>query len=654
MVSVSSKARHAHVPEAVVEGGAVVYLMMPTMPMVTILTDTASVRLIDSARRLKQQGGRVELLTMDAEVRMALKQAGLPVRFIQEEITSGDIAELERAALDALTSSCRSGITAHAGVNYGEFLEFVLIQPIRGALTHITVVEDLLSSRQDSRFIVVGAGPLGCAASRALAAKGVPHERWGGGALRGFAHTMRRWLRAKASVWVSHPFKDVAVEFAQSLLVIFDAFRRPARTMGSGPCLVVPGERNVLPVMEPLHAEGWSFMDYGVHHTFRREHFREIRPVERSLMPRHLAASVGLFFRLLWRWFAGGGRAAIRGAFRFHGVDYWREVGLIYLSHYLLSIPRLALYHAMAVKSMSGLPRGSILLCANDDAPVDRTMISAAHAAGVTSVLTQHGIFGKTVERETPADVQFAWGRSIHDWYRNRGLDARAVVLIGSPRYDALIEFACNAPSRSDALEVLGLPPESRVIVVLTAGGRYPPVGFAEDVCMVEAVAEAANVLGLDETYHIAVKPHPIVDIGFMHRMVDGLPRRGVRVFTDQLKELLVAADVCVGRNSSTVLEAMFFRKPSIVYYRFHKHDQPNFMRFGAAIEVSNTKDLTAHLGHLLHSEEARQVLIDNHARYIEYEAYSEDGHSTERFVDALRKLSRDAASRAVAERGRS
>jgi hypothetical protein len=574
-----------------------------------------------------------------------LKEDSYNVNFINEFISVEDVQKLGDESFKMSCSAFHlkeKDLSEYGGVSLGFFSEFFVLRPFKRALVNILSVSLALSRLEYDRIVIAGTGGLSSAARLVLKSRGIPFESWMSGGFESLLQFIKTFREGTKTRWRYWPFKDFVIEIVQTLCALVDslcrnllpAYRKMWTRLREKRCLIFPADMDLLPVYQYLDHDQWDFAVFGVHYTLRKSTFKEVLPIERYIRPAMLLKTIRAFIHFISVWGKAKEDAEFRDRFVYMGINYWILIRSTLKYNFLLTFPRLYLYYLIASEAFRYMPVGSAVIATSDDPPVYRVVIEAARERGIKSIVSQHGMFAKNIERGKIADFQIAWGDVVFDWHIARGYDTENIYVAGSPRYDAIHAFREKTPEREEVLFALGFPLNKKLVTVFSHSGENPFAGFEEDLFMIESVAGAMSRLGLEEEYAVVIKAHPGANMDkletFRKIAIKTFP--DIKIIIGYTTELLFTSDLCVSYYSSTLLEAMFFEKPSIVFDHFWKKESHPFVSRGAALCASNADEMTSAIDKILNDKTVLNDIIKNQKEFMEYTVYRFDGNSTERF----------------------
>ncbi|MHB9149520.1 MAG: DUF6716 putative glycosyltransferase [Thermoleophilia bacterium] len=220
--------------------------------------------------------------------------------------------------------------------------------------------------------------------------------------------------------------------------------------------------------------------------------------------------------------------------------------------------------------------RAKALVLWNDVLPQHRALVDSARAAGLPTILYQHGMFAlKTLHDRPRTDRVAVWGPSGREWLKDVGFPEDRVDEVGLP--------TLRKRGRSG-------PADDRRPRVLFAS--QPSTGFllAQDIAASQkALSEVARACR-DSGCHLVAKAHP----------AEGFPEWGSEVLAicpdaelhlDLPMDALVAGcDVLVSRSSTSALDALAAGVPVIILAD-EKPPQPNPYDGAPGIDVVRSSD---------------------------------------------------------------
>ncbi len=181
-----------------------------------------------------------------------------------------------------------------------------------------------------------------------------------------------------------------------------------------------------------------------------------------------------------------------------------------------------------------------------DKAPAEHLLVRLAAAAGIPSVVVQHGITGHPVGFLPIEATRFAsWGPACSEWLASRGVSREILVETGDPRYDALFRNveAVRSEGRT-RLQSLGVPADRKIAIFFS----QPIEGRAQAFRM---VLDAA----VGQPLTVVTKVHPAEGTWLYHGLA---AQRGLEfpVAAGSPNPFLCAADIVLTQNSGLAVVA--------------------------------------------------------------------------------------------------
>lgn len=619
------------------------------MPDIIVFLGNSAPKTLKSLDNLLAQGKSLQLLTMDSLTFLSLRELGYPVRYAHGTFSHADAEALHNEILRAIHGAYADPLHPHKRdfsafdtLPLGYFSEFYFLPPMRLVLTHLMAVRRCVETYRPKRVIVIGEEDFARTARMVLRQMDMPFESWESGPIRRMSHIVRKFWKGRKNQWINTIARNVLFETLQLAIVLVLFGLLPSGKKPTGrPVFVFPADTNILPIVKRMESSGkWDLAVYGLHFRLRLNTFKDAFALERSLR-----------FSMIWRamfaggyymlqWFRMKKNKEFTGKFRFLDICYWDAIKPVIKYDLLVTFPKLLLYHKVIAASFERMPKGSVLIVASSEHPIDRISVDAARRHNIASIGTQHGYYDQdTLGRGLLPDFHVSWGDSVREFQLTRGEVPNNIFITGSPRYDAIYNRK-DSYNRRDIMGALNLPEDSFIITIVTVWGET--VDLDDDIYAIDAVISAIKSLGLEAKCHVVIKPHPTADMEILQMVYDAHKARfpQMSMIGGNLEELLFLSDVCVGQYSTALLEAMFFSKPSIVFDRFAKREWVPYVSRGAALSAGNPEEMTVALKSLLFDGETRKRIIGAHADFIRYAAYKFDNKSTERFCRAIEMLS--------------
>ncbi len=596
-------------------------------------------------------------LTSNEKTYFLLQKLSCPVFFLHELLTADDIKDTNRRCYGfvRLIFSGENNRFKYNSLPMGHIIELYLIPYFMRIFRDILFTEKAIKHFKYDRIIVAGAGDFSQTVRLALRQKGTPFQSWFGGRFNQHFYALKKFWEGRKNLWIGKPLRDLFVTPAQNLVLIADSLLWKLRflikrTKGKHPdsaknILVFSADGHTYGIYKALLRSGqWDFLTCGLYYRFRKNQLKDVAPLEGYLRFSHAFKSVKAFIYFLSAWRSIRKNKEFQKEFEFMGVNYWSRIRKLIKLNMLISFPILFLDYLIAVETFKKHPR-SVLIVAADQPPYCRALLYAAKQCGVRSVVIQHGVLVGQTFTAIDTDYYAGWGRRVIEWFgeHGKGNEAERVCITGSPRYDKYAAMG-KEMDRKSILAALHLPPDKKVILLLTewVSNISASETDMQDFYMVDAVVEAVLRLNLGNNVHIVIKPHPAADIHVLKEcceIKDLCSHTGLSIINNNLPELLFISDICVSSYSTTLLEAMFFKKPLIVFDHFMKNEFVPYVSKGVALGTSNKDEMASAIKAILYDKTVLENLIKNQKDFIEYAAYRLDGRSTERVCRLIEKI---------------
>jgi len=203
----------------------------------------------------------------------------------------------------------------------------------------------------------------------------------------------------------------------------------------------------------------------------------------------------------------------------------------------------------------------------------------------------------------------------------------RRIVITGSPKFDALLRSERRF-DRQHTRRRLGIGPEEKMVVVASRWSAIGPV-FTDLVRASDAIPDV----------RLVVKPHQ-AETGEPYQEAgdrEHASRLQVLAAQENLLELLFASDGLVTVDSFASSEALVLGRPVLVVNL--PSNLGALVGRGVALGAFQGQSLEAPLRKLLYEAEFAREFERRRRDYLMEFAFGADGLSTERIMDALRRV---------------
>jgi len=295
--------------------------------------------------------------------------------------------------------------------------------------------------------------------------------------------------------------------------------------------------------------------------------------------------------------------------------------------------------HLAAARHILVSHRPALIVSADDADQRCRVFSLAGKALGIPSLLVQQGLSTRDYPewRFFSPDKVAAMNESSRTDMIAQGVPPERIVVTGQPGFD---RFLVPAPGRRERVRAALGVGEGRTMV-LFASQPYQVGAFRSPgvrAAMLAAVVRAAASI---DRIALVVKPHPGESRSRLARLVGPSPRTILAGREDDLGGLILACDVFMTFFSTSVLQALYARKP-VVTVDFPDAGTPDpYSRSGATWTARSEEEIAALLRRLAEGgadgaggeREAARV------RFLEETAYRPDGGATSRVARLAREM---------------
>lgn len=288
------------------------------------------------------------------------------------------------------------------------------------------------------------------------------------------------------------------------------------------------------------------------------------------------------------------------------------------------------------------------MLLTYEQGPFQRALIIQAAQAGVPTVGLQHGLFFDNhpdyMHRDIAANpvanpagfavpaITCVWGPLVKKNLAAVGsYPANAVAVTGNWRYDRWAEAAA-AVDLPALRKRLGLVDGKKVVLILSAG-QY----------ILDYLARCLEVLGQRQDCVPLIKLHPGVDEpGPVRELLQQLGYPATTLYSGQILEALLAADLVISQYSTAIAEAVLLEKP-VVLVNFLRISRPGtYADLDICLSVTRPEDLAGTMDQALGDTRVQRRLAAARTKFIRDFYFKADGRASQRVVATLEKLIAD------------
>lgn len=236
-------------------------------------------------------------------------------------------------------------------------------------------------------------------------------------------------------------------------------------------------------------------------------------------------------------------------------------------------------------------------------------------------------------------NLTFVYGKYYKELLTTKSVyNPSEVKVTGSPRYDSLF-YADKIYSKKDFKKRYNIPLHNKIVLWTTQ-------------CHSRLVDDGENLLNFETVFNAISEMKNITLIVKQHQnepeKYTQMIKKSQKMFdanillvpknSDTFEQLYVS-DVMITRDSTTALEAVALDKPVLILNLGNKPDRVDFVKQGVAKGVYKSEDFKPTLEILLKDDSS---LKKNREKYIEEYLYKIDGKSSERVVDAVKRVIND------------
>ena len=279
------------------------------------------------------------------------------------------------------------------------------------------------------------------------------------------------------------------------------------------------------------------------------------------------------------------------------------------------------------------------------------SLINACKRYGIRTAMIQHGNFGN-VENHLEYTVQppecsphaddeiIVWGETSKNKVKHLyGYSSnRKIYVLGNPRYDKIVEIFSNKKRSKDFYTKLNLDQKKKNVVffsqtnILDIGKEQPHERFVEPIYALDKLLNNE----LSSKINLIIKLHPQESKKHYERYMENL--NNVKMIKDEVSpyELYQHTDISLTVSSTTTLEAMIFKIPTLQYVldKFGVRGE-RYYEHGAAILIRNADELIETIGGIVSEKYDLFELEKNQKKYLEKNLVNL-GNATNKIVEHL------------------
>jgi len=240
-----------------------------------------------------------------------------------------------------------------------------------------------------------------------------------------------------------------------------------------------------------------------------------------------------------------------------------------------------------------------------------RAAVLAARMFGGKSIYLQHGLFpDHYVYSFFLNDLKLMWGEFECQSLVNYCVDNKTICVTGPTIYD---DFIAQIKSNSEYHFPSPGKPLKVAYMASNSGGAYVNRAHAEEIALtiVDTIREIPDA-------SLYIKKHPGDSTGILDKVADN-SSHVILVENKVSQEVIVNSDIVIAVSSTTGYEAILANRPLIVFN--YKEIVPfnHYVSTGAAVEVTNKKELLMTIRALQKDQSLREGLQKGRKQFIDH-----------------------------------
>lgn len=315
----------------------------------------------------------------------------------------------------------------------------------------------------------------------------------------------------------------------------------------------------------------------------------------------------------------------------YQGVPLWKYIKDDFLNLFVHIFPQLIKQIEIADLILNAW-RPDIIVGADDSDDRERVYFLMGRGRGLPTLLIQHGLASPPALywKFMSTDKAAIFDDSTYQVLTEMGLEAKNLVVTGSPKFDRLVK---GQSTKDEICHRLGINPKERVILFTpqpNMGDSFPSERIRKG--LITTIYH--SITGLEDTALI-VKPHPDEDVAFHHHMKSRFNSVVVTERDFDTQELILACDVLITFHSTTTLEAMIADKPVILVKIPERPDPAQYFEKGATLVVGSEGSLVQALKSIFSDQDVSHKLKTARTNFIHKQKYM-DGKASDRIAGLI------------------
>jgi len=336
-----------------------------------------------------------------------------------------------------------------------------------------------------------------------------------------------------------------------------------------------------------------------------------------------------------------------RALLTYRGVNLWDMFREELRGMFYQGLPTVVKYIELS-KQIIETEKPDIVVTANENTQVNRSLIVASNSKNIPVLAMQHGAmlanalwmiaYGCSADELNSSPSKnsvFPARLAIYGEDTRNILKAIAypfeerIVITGPPQYDILANSE-KVFDRERFCASWKIDPSKKIVLI--GSQTFHIAGNRESFC--RSIFQA---LKDDPELQIVIKPHPTEPEEWYEKLAG---ETGARVVplprNSDTYEALYACDVLITFYSTIALEAMILGKPVITLNLTNQPDPMPYASSNAAFGVYKAEDIAPAVKKVLEDSETRKGLELGREKYLYRQFYKLDGQATKRVVDLI------------------
>jgi len=278
----------------------------------------------------------------------------------------------------------------------------------------------------------------------------------------------------------------------------------------------------------------------------------------------------------------------------------------------------------------------------NDTTYKEKMLVMVAKEFDIPTVVIQHGVanFHKDSDEAVhglyplTADIFFAFGKTIKDWFVHMDVDPNRIVITGAARFDSYYNYMRKVGSSSKLNKTV-------LIILQDNWFREGAVNTHIGLCKYyNYISKFIALAGRNPGLQFIVRPHHSNHLWteIFRKELDSLDNLAISC-KDKLEDVFKRVDLTISYDSTVLLESLVHRIPVITLDMGEHKSYSLLWRYGLAKQASTFEEVEMELKKLIYDTHERDKAVKKIERNLHFLNYGDDGMASQRIAEELSKI---------------